>query len=87
MPSFTPEEQAAIGGAVNMLRPYGGHLVALAEQTADDAAVVAELEPYIPPRMVEGLADLNAMVVKYGPDALILEGITMSLALPSIHPW
>jgi len=70
MPELTKEEQAAIGGAIHMLKPYGGMLVDMAAQVADDAAVVSELEPWIPGPMLGSLEALSVIVAKHGPDVL-----------------
>lgn len=78
MPQLTPQEQSAIAGAVAMLRPFAGQLVAMAKQTAGDGAIVAELEPFIPGGLVPSLADLAGVVATHGP--AVLAGIHPDLA-------
>lgn len=70
MPQLTQEEQQAIAGAVMMLKPYGGMIVDMAAQVADDAAIVAELEPWIPAPMLGSLEALSVIVQTHGPAIL-----------------
>lgn len=75
MPQLTDHEQAAIGGAVAMLRPFAGHLVGMTDGPATDPQIVDELEQFIPAGMVPSLEALAAVVAKHGP-----------AVLASIHP-
>lgn len=70
MPQLTQEEQQAIAGAVMMLKPYGGMIVDMAAQVADDAAIVEELEPWIPAPMLGSLEALSVIVQAHGPAIL-----------------
>ena len=70
MPQLTAQEQASISGAVAMLRPFAGQLASMAKHTADDAAIVAELEPFIPGGMVPSLAALAGVVAQHGAGVL-----------------
>lgn len=70
MPTLTPEEQKAIGGAVAMLRPFAAQLVDMAASSTDDQAIVTELEAFIPSAMVGPLAALSAVVETHGPAVL-----------------
>ena len=70
MPKLTPEEQNAIGGAVQMLRPYSGTLMELIAQGLTDEQIVAELDPWIPAPMAGPLANLASVVSTHGPSVL-----------------
>jgi hypothetical protein len=70
MPTLTPEEQKAIGGAVAMLRPFAAQLVDMAASSTDDQAIVTELEAFIPSAMVGPLAALSDVVGTHGPAVL-----------------
>ena len=70
MPQLTQDEQQAIAGAVMMLKPYGGMIVDMAAQIADDGAIVAELEPWIPGPMLGSLEALSVIVQAHGPAIL-----------------
>lgn len=70
MPQLTEDEQKAIAPALMMLKPYGSMIVDMAAQVADDDAIVAELEPWIPGGMMGSLETLSIIVAKHGPALL-----------------
>ena len=70
MPQLTTEEKEAIAGALMMLKPYGGMIVDMAAQVADDEAIIAELHPWIPGPMLGSLEALAVIVGNHGPAVL-----------------
>lgn len=61
LPALTPQEQAVMGNAAAMLRPFAGQLSQLAMSQITDQQAAIELVGYVPPAYYEHMVSLDGV--------------------------